>query len=175
MLEYTITKDLMVVLESHRLEYKDWFLKNYDTKWLQIELNGEHHYKRPKVFMLAGKKNNIKQVIPIEGSQGDDSCGMMLAIYPNEFCNSLMKMKGKNSFMGLARVGAFHTQRTCTLGGGKMDLYSASHNSIFLSLGRNGVLLERPRYKDEIRELKLTIIGEENVQNLEAVNDSVSF
>ncbi len=55
-------------------------------------------------------------------------------------------------------VGAFHTYNTPSMGYVKNELARLSPSLLFLSVGRNGYLLERPITKSQIQRLKLKVV-----------------
>ena len=99
--------------------------------------------------------NTINNLIPLVSEGG---CGVMPAISPNEFGRALCLIPEGSQFMGLARVGAFHTHNTPSMGYVKSELYRMNPDTVFLSVGRNGYLLERPVTKSQINRLKLKAV-----------------
>ena len=84
----------------------------------------------------------------------------MPGINQSEFGRALGLIPEGHQFMGLARVGAFHTHNTGNgnMGYVKNDLRHLSRDTVFLSVGRNGFLFERPITKSEIHRLKLKVV-----------------
>ena len=158
---YKIPKQLMCVLENHRRQYKKEWEQNYP--WYKRMLaekykkasRADSWHRSPKIFMLIGCNNTITNLIPLAKESG---CGLMPGINQSEFGRALGLIPEGHQFMGLARVGAFHTHNTGNMGYVKNDLRSLSRDTVFLSVGRNGFLFERPITKSEIHRLKLKVV-----------------
>ena len=161
---YKISKPLMTVLVSEQKEYrKEWLRKNsFFHLWTKdhesyTEENFEGITKMAKAYLLAGNGSEITSVIPIE-NPNRHGCKMMPDV--DSYCMgmAMSQIPVGMSFMGLARIGAFHTHSTRSMGYTKDQLRKINLNSIFLSLGRNGVLLEKAIARQEIHKLKLKVV-----------------
>lgn len=158
---YKIPKQLVCVLENERQVHKKLWNKKFPwyQRVLSTNINKESkqdtQHRRPKIYMLVGYGNTINNLIPLVSEGG---CGVMPAISPNEFGRALCLIPEGSQFMGLARVGAFHTHNTPSMGYVKSELYRMNPDTVFLSVGRNGYLLERPVTKSQINRLKLKAV-----------------
>ena len=168
--KYKIAKYLMDVIEKERQEYLKWWSGCSYRSTMNDHCGEDYKLKRPSVYMLAGRKNEINKLITLS-TEKEGSCGIMGYIHPNTICLGLHLIPEKSRFMGFARVGAFHTATTTAAGYGKDDMHKSNKDCILLSAGRNDVVLERPISKyEDIQKLTLSIIGEENVQDSKAVD-----
>ena len=152
---YKIPKQLMCVLENHRRQYKKEWEQNYPWYKRMLAARADSQHRSPKIYMLVGYGNTINNLILLVSEGG---CGVMPAISPNEFGRALCLIPEGSQFMGLARVGAFHTHNTPSMGYVKSELYRMNPDTVFLSVGRNGYLLERPVTKSQINRLKLKAV-----------------
>ena len=154
---YKMTNEVFDILETERLDYLSWFLKDHKASKINVIIDGEYCFKNPKVYMLGGAKNTIKKAVELQTTGG---CGMMSSIEASEFARGLINItSSKLMYLGLARVGAFHIRKTVTLGELKYRLNSIAPDTLMLSMGRNGMLLEKVQGKQhKIDKVSIKII-----------------
>ena len=144
---YTITKELHSQLELNRIKWAKHY-KRRNTYYYD-----EYQLDRPDIYMLGGLDISIFELIPLKRAF-DKGCGTMSRIEDKDFCKGLVQLKYQ--FLGLARVGEFDVNCASFRGEGLETLASKSPNAVMLSLGRNGMMLERLT-EDSWRMDKLSI------------------
>ena len=150
--EYILSKVVWQTLEVDRLNLltelkmnfgNDRGLGRYDFDFDEDDL------RRPNAYILGGRGNKIKGVYQLMTNGG---CGLMPSISTTALSIGLMNLVKKGyDFIGICRVGQFHTSN-CTpddaLGSGLSDLAQhCNKNAVLLSLGRNGMKLQKINFR----------------------------
>ena len=152
MLGYTITKELHSQLEKNRIKWE-----KHHKLFHRNNYHEEYQLCKPDIYMIGGLDISIFELVPLKRIHGR-GCGTMSRIEAKDFCKGLVQLKYQ--FLGLARVGEFDVNCASFRGEGLETLASKSPNAVMLSLGRNGMVLERLT-EDSWRmdKLKIEVVG----------------